>query len=283
MNNHFYDQTFGKHATSDHVFLKTEDGEIRFDEFAALTAQLANALVAAGLSAGDRVAVQAEKSAKLLATTAATIRAGGVYLPLNTGYTPAELDYFITDARPSIIIVDPAATTDIAPLAERIGAVLFTLDANGDGTLASAAQPAATNFDTVPRGHDDLAAILYTSGTTGRSKGAQLSHDNLVSNAAVLAEKWRFTRDGAVAHVADLPYARVVCGLQSDGHGWWNDDLPAQILGRGRLAVDAAGNIDDGCADLLYPASWQCRLHHRCQPAYAGVHFRFGAAACRNA
>ena len=218
MNNHFYDQTLGKHATSDHVFLKTEDGEIRFDEFAALTAQLANALVAAGLSAGDRVAVQAEKSATLLATTAATIRAGGVYLPLNTGYTPAELDYFITDARPSIIIVDPAATTDIAPLAERIGAVLFTLDANGDGTLASAAQPAATNFDTVPRGRDDLAAILYTSGTTGRSKGAQLSHDNLVSNAAVLAATWRFTRDDVLLHMLPIYHTHglfVACNLMA--------------------------------------------------------------------
>ena len=164
------------------------------------------------------MAVQAEKSATLLATTAATIRAGGVYLPLNTGYTPTELDYFIGDARPSIIIVDPAAMTDIAPLAERIGAVLFTLDANGDGTLASAAQPAATNFDTVPRGRDDLAAILYTSGTTGRSKGAQLSHDNLVSNAAVLAETWRFTRDDVLLHMLPIYHTHglfVACNLMA--------------------------------------------------------------------
>ena len=117
MNNHFYDQTFGRHADSDRIFLHTEDGDIRFDAFTAQSAQLANALVAAGLSAGDRVAVQAEKSASLLALCAATMRAGGVYLPLNTGYTPVELDYFICDARPAIIIADPPATADIQPLA----------------------------------------------------------------------------------------------------------------------------------------------------------------------
>jgi malonyl-CoA/methylmalonyl-CoA synthetase len=94
MSNHFYDQTFGRHAESDRIFLYTEDGDISFNAFAALTAQLANALVAAGLSPSDRVAVQAEKSTTLLALSAATMRAGGVYLPLNTGYTPVELDYF---------------------------------------------------------------------------------------------------------------------------------------------------------------------------------------------
>ena len=107
-----------------------------------MTARLSNALVAAGMSVGDRVAVQAEKSATLLGVCAATIRAGGVYLPLNTGYTPTEIDYFVSDARPAIIIVDPAAAADIAPLADRIGATLFTLDAASEGSLAVAAKDA---------------------------------------------------------------------------------------------------------------------------------------------
>ena len=127
MSNHFYDQTFGLHTASDHLFLKTEEGNISHATFAAMTARLSNALVAAGMSVGDRVAVQAEKSATLLGVCAATIRAGGVYLPLNTGYTPTEIDYFVGDARPAIIIVDPATAADIAPLADRIGATLFTL------------------------------------------------------------------------------------------------------------------------------------------------------------
>ena len=115
MSNHFYDQTFGLHMASDHLFLKTEEGDISHATFAAMTARLSNALVAACMSVGDRVAVQAEKSATLLGVCAATIRAGGVYLPLNTGYTPTEIDYFVGDARPAIIIVDPATAADIAP------------------------------------------------------------------------------------------------------------------------------------------------------------------------
>ena len=186
--------------------------------FAAMTARLSNALVTAGMSAGDRVAVQAEKSATLLGVCAATIRAGGVYLPLNIGYTPTEIDYFVHDARPAIIIVDPTSAADIAPLAERIGATLFTLNAAGEGTLATAAKGAISAFDTVPRGRNDLAAILYTSGTTGRSKGARLSHHNLVSNAAVLADTWRFTRDDVLLHMLPIYHTHglfVACNLMA--------------------------------------------------------------------
>ena len=218
MSNHFYDQTFGLHTASDHLFLKTEEGDISHATFAAMTARLSNALVAAGMSVGDRVAVQSEKSATLLGVCAATIRAGGVYLPLNTGYTPTEIDYFVGDARPAIIIVDPATAADIAPLADRIGATLFTLDAAGEGTLAAAAKDASAAFDTVPRGQDDLAAILYTSGTTGRSKGARLSHHNLVSNAAVLADTWRFTRNDVLLHMLPIYHTHglfVACNLMA--------------------------------------------------------------------
>jgi malonyl-CoA/methylmalonyl-CoA synthetase len=218
MSNHFYDQTFGRHAESDRIFLYTEDGDISFNAFAALTAQLANALVAAGLSPSDRVAVQAEKSTTLLALSAATMRAGGVYLPLNTGYTPVELDYFISDARPAIVVVDPAATGDILPIADRAGATLFTLDANGRGSLADVASPASTIFETVVRGPDDLAAILYTSGTTGKSKGARLTHHNLVSNAAVLADTWRFTDADILLHMLPIYHTHglfVACNLMA--------------------------------------------------------------------
>ena len=218
MNNHFYDQTFGRHADSDRIFLHTEDGDIRFDAFTAQSAQLANALVAAGLSAGDRVAVQAEKSASLLALCAATMRAGGVYLPLNTGYTPVELDYFICDARPAIIIADPPATADIQPLADKIGATLFTLDAHSNGSLAAAAADAPKVFETVARGPDDLAAILYTSGTTGKSKGARLTHRNLASNAAVLADTWRFTDADVLLHMLPIYHTHglfVACNLMA--------------------------------------------------------------------
>ena len=127
MTNHLYDAVFGRHAGSDRIFLYTADGEISFAAFAALTNRLANLLVAEGLARGDRVAVQADKSVMLLALYAATVKAGGVYLPLNTGYTASELDYFLGDAKPRIVVVAQAAEAQIAPIAERGGAALLTL------------------------------------------------------------------------------------------------------------------------------------------------------------
>ena len=163
MTNHLYDAVFGQHAESDRTFLYTADGEISFAAFAALTNRLANLLIAEGLAPGDRVAVQADKSVMLLALYAATVKAGGVYLPLNTGYTAAELDYFLGDAKPRIVVVAQTAEAQIAPIAERGGAVLLTLDADEAGSLKDAAMTRDTTFTAVPRGAEDLAAILYLS------------------------------------------------------------------------------------------------------------------------
>jgi len=204
MTNHLYDSVFGQHAGSDKTFLYTADGEISFAAFASLTNRLANLLVAEGLAPGDRVAVQADKSVMLLALYAATVKAGGVYLPLNTGYTASELDYFLGDAKPRIVVVAQAAEAQIAPIAERGGAALLTLDADEGGSLKDAAMAQADNFTAVPRGSEDLAAILYTSGTTGRSKGAKLCHRNLLSNAEVLRDYWRFTSDDVLLHMLPI-------------------------------------------------------------------------------
>ena len=204
MTNHLYDAVFGQHAESDKTFLYTEDGEISFAAFAALTNRLANLLTATGLAPGDRVAVQADKSVMLLALYAATVKAGGVYLPLNTGYTASELDYFLGDAKPRIAVVRQDASAQIAPIAERVGAALLTLDADEGGSLKEAAMAQAPDFTAVPRGSEDLAAILYTSGTTGRSKGAKLCHRNLLSNAEVLRDYWRFTSDDVLLHMLPI-------------------------------------------------------------------------------
>src|SRR4051812_43300147 len=141
---------------------------ISYRDLIALAGRTANVLVARGVKAGDRVAAQTEKSVPALVLYLATVRAGAVYLPLNTAYTLNELEYFIGDAEPSLVVCDPARAEGIGAIAAKGNAKVETLDANGKGSLSDAAAKASADFVTVPRGNDDLAAILYTSGTTGR-------------------------------------------------------------------------------------------------------------------
>jgi malonyl-CoA/methylmalonyl-CoA synthetase len=143
-----------------------------------------------------RVAVQVEKSPEALMLYLAALRAGLVYVPLNTAYQRAEVEYFLNDARPAVVVCSPARARQIEPLARAAGVQhVLTLGERRDGTLLAAAAPFADSFGTVPRSADDLAAILYTSGTTGRSKGAMLTHGNLASNALVLDEFWGFREE----------------------------------------------------------------------------------------
>ena len=182
--------------------LTTADGRrLSYGDMLALTGRIANTLVLRGVEPGDRVAVQVEKSPEALMLYLASLRAGAVYLPLNTGYTHAEVEYFLGDAEPKLLVCDPARYADLNALAERRGVgATETLDARGRGSLASAAAETPADFADVPREASDLAAILYTSGTTGRSKGAMLTHRNLGSNAATLADCWRFTPADVLLH-----------------------------------------------------------------------------------
>ncbi|WP_291855598.1 malonyl-CoA synthase [Bradyrhizobium sp.] len=185
--------------------IETIDGvEISYGELVARTGQMANLLVSRGVRPGDRVAAQAEKSVPALVLYLATVRAGAVYLPLNTAYTLNELDYFIADAEPSLVVCDPSRAEGIGAIAAKVKAKVETLDADGKGSLTDAASMADTAFATVARADDDLAAILYTSGTTGRSKGAMLTHDNLASNSLSLVDYWRFTRDDVLIHALPI-------------------------------------------------------------------------------
>lgn len=149
--------------------IETLSGErITYDELVARTGRMANALTGMGVRPGDRVAVQVEKSVQAIILYLATVRAGAVFLPLNTGYTPAEIGYFIGDAAPAIFVCDPRRADALAGAAGR--AQLLTLGADGRGSLTDAATGASDDFATVPRASTDLAALLYTSGTTGRSR-----------------------------------------------------------------------------------------------------------------
>lgn len=187
------------------VFLHLPAGEsVTYGAMLAVTGQLANCLAQYGIRPGDRVAAQVEKSANALLFYLACLRAGAVYLPLNPAYTLSELDYFLRDAEPALVVVSPAK----APaLGERIGsrARLLTLSGDGNGgSLITESNGLPTAFDDAPAAPGDPAAILYTSGTTGRSKGATLTHANLLSNAIVLRDLWRFTRDDVLLHALPI-------------------------------------------------------------------------------
>ncbi|MGY3133205.1 malonyl-CoA/methylmalonyl-CoA synthetase [Bradyrhizobium sp. USDA 4503] len=181
-----------------------DGSRISYGDLIARAGQMANVLVERGVKPGDRVAAQTEKSVSALVLYLATVRAGGVYLPLNTAYTLNELEYFITDAEPALVVCDPSKQDGIKAIAAKVGAKVETLGANGNGSLTEAADQAAKEFATVPRGNNDLAAILYTSGTTGRSKGAMLSHDNLASNSYSLVDYWRFTDKDVLIHALPI-------------------------------------------------------------------------------
>ena len=177
---------------------------ISYGHLIARAGQMANVLVERGVKPGDRVAAQTEKSVPALVLYLATVRAGAVYLPLNTAYTLNELEYFIGDAEPSLVVCDPAKAEGIGAIAAKVRAKIETLGADGKGSLTDAAARADTTFPTVARANDDLAAILYTSGTTGRSKGAMLTHDNLASNSLSLVGYWRFTDKDVLIHALPI-------------------------------------------------------------------------------
>src|SRR5438876_11180478 len=191
----------------DHSRLAIEilDGtKISYADLIARAGQMANVLVARGVKVGARVAAQTEKSVPGLVLYLATVRAGAVYLPLNTAYTLNELEYFIGDDEPSLVVCDPAKAEGIGAIAAKVKAKVETLGPDGKGSLTEAAEKASSDFATVSRANDDLAAILYTSGTTGRSKGAMLSHDNLASNSLSLVGYWRFTADDVLIHALPI-------------------------------------------------------------------------------
>ena len=204
MANHLFD-AIRNAARPEALFIETAEGRRwTYGEMIALSGRLAGALQKRGVAPGDRVAVQVEKSPEALMLYLACLRAGAVYLPLNTAYTLAELDYFIGDATPRLVVVDPKHSESIAELAAAHGGAVETLDAAGGGSLVELAGSEEADFSDAERGADDLAAILYTSGTTGRSKGAMLTHDNLLSNAQALREQWRFTSADKLIHALPI-------------------------------------------------------------------------------
>ena len=205
MANPLYDTLFGQHVQSDANFLHLLDGnKLTYVDFLEMAARYAGYLTEAGLNAGDRVAVQIEKSPEALAVYAACVQAGLVFLPLNTAYTADEVAYFVENSGAGIVLCDDRKRDALAPIAKRCEAKLETLNADGSGSFSQQATSLPKTFETVPRSEDDLAAFLYTSGTTGRSKGAMLSQGNLLSNAQALKNEWRFTSEDVLLHALPI-------------------------------------------------------------------------------
>ena len=203
MPNPLYDALFAPLAPRAGPLMILADGvQITGAQFHTTIARAANALRAAGVQAGDRVAVQIAKSPEALALYAASVSIGAVFLPLNPAYTPPEVGYFLNDATPRLFICDPAKADALAEVARQT--TLKTLDAKGAGSFGADMAQADLQFVPEARHGADLAAILYTSGTTGRSKGAMLTHDNLLSNAQTLADLWRFTPQDVLLHALPI-------------------------------------------------------------------------------
>lgn len=186
----------------DALFIECDDGRtFTYGAFWQLAGQIAGVLASAGVVRGDRVALQVEKSIEAIAVFWACARAGFVFLPLNTAYTADEVSYFLGDAEPAAFITTPQRLAALTPVAEAAHCrLVLTLDETGGGSLAEAARGHDGRFVNASLEWNDLAAILYTSGTTGRSKGAMLSHGNLASNGLALAKAWAFTSADRLIH-----------------------------------------------------------------------------------
>jgi malonyl-CoA/methylmalonyl-CoA synthetase len=195
-------RVFRDHFDLSHPLFIDAEGETiaTYRDLEQRSAQFAMALTQLGLKPGDRVAVQTEKSIAALYLYCGCLRAGLIYLPLNTAYGAHELNHFLQDATPSLLMVDPARADDHA--ARSI--LTLTMDRLGEGSLTKLAEECPTSHSIEPRAPDDIAVIVYTSGTTGLPKGAMISHDNLISNAQTLTSAWDWTQTDVMLHTLPI-------------------------------------------------------------------------------
>ena len=205
MNNPLYDNLFGVHLENDAPFLYLLDGQtITYRKFLAKSGRIANTLVELGLEPGNCVAIQVEKSPEMLNIYAACAQAGLVFLPLNPSYTVDELKYFIENSEARLIICDEKNKEDLALIAQKFDVLIETLNSNSTGSIIDKSNSAPEYFKTVARSKNDLAALLYTSGTTGKSKGAMLTQANLLSNGNTLMYEWQFSKNDVLLHALPL-------------------------------------------------------------------------------
>jgi malonyl-CoA/methylmalonyl-CoA synthetase len=194
------ERCFAKAGTAP-AFSMADGRTISYAAFADDVARMAHALEDLGVGPGDRVMAQVEKSIANVHLYLACLKVGAAFNPLNTAYMPAELEYFIGDAEPALVVLPSEKVARLEPVIEAKGVhAVATMEADGSGSLAALAAGKPAQHTTVQRSADDLAALLYTSGTTGRSKGAMITHLNLASNAEVLHKTWRFEPGDVLLH-----------------------------------------------------------------------------------
>lgn len=193
-------------AHANDELLRTEnDRAYSYADIERQSAQIARYLSKLGISPGDRVSVQVEKSPEALCLYLACLRAGFVFHPLNMGYKAGEMEYFLGNAQPAVVVCDARSETAVGTIAHALRIPhLLTLNADGSGTLTDRSKSAAAEFATLPRSADDLAALLYSSGTTGLPKGIMLTHHNLLSNTATLVDAWGFTDADRLLHALPI-------------------------------------------------------------------------------
>ncbi|WP_110649951.1 malonate--CoA ligase [Salinicola peritrichatus] len=219
MNHNLYLQFSGNfERRPEKVLIDTPSGEqYRYRDVLAISRRMAHVLRQSRVQPGDRVVVQVDKSPQAIMLYLACLQVGAVYLPLNTAYTEAEVEYFLTDAEPRLYVCRPTDEDVASRLARRCGvAGVETLGADGDGSLMTRVAEAEEDARIAELAADDLASILYTSGTTGRSKGAMLTHANLAANSQALMQTWRFTADDHLLHALPIFHTHglfVACNI----------------------------------------------------------------------
>ena len=218
------------------IFLDRPEESTTFAGMLDQAARAAEALTVAGVRAGDRIVVQVEKSPGCVWLYLGCLQAGIVFIPLNTAYTSDEVGYFLGDAQPTMLVCSIEAAARLAAAGQgRDDLIVWTMEADGAGSFADRMEEAVPARAIVERTAEDIAAILYTSGTTGRSKGAMLTHGNLLSNVVALTEIWHWQDDDVLLHTLPIFHAHgLFVGLHLSLYN------ATTVLFRTRFDADAA-------------------------------------------
>ena len=247
MTNPLYDMLLGRHSYNNAPLLHLTDETIMtYFDMAQKVVRISGMLRGKGLQKGDRLAMQCEKSPEALALYLACVHSGVVFIPLNTAYTPDEITYFISDATPKILVTDAKAEELLRSVTDRVDTLLLTLSPENTGSFTDAVSQASPAADAIDCKTDDLACFLYTSGTTGLSKGAMLTQGNLMSNAETLTANWRVSRDDVLLHSLPIFHAHglfVACNVLMNTGGsmiWlpgFSVDLVNEFLPRATIMM----------------------------------------------